>query len=142
MQKSNPFVLCSMCVGVFLLPIVVALTFSSTNDRASREPNGSDEHLLRELKSIEQEATQRLYGGNPSGVDLDDLNQRLDRVESVARSRLNKMNRKSGERGYSLSVRKKAAYKTLVEQGYSPHEAQLTVDAMVEHGMLPDPPRR
>ncbi len=101
-----------------------------------------DKHLLRELESIEREAIRRQYGGNPASVDLDDLNQRLDRIESVARSRLDKMNRKSGERGYSLSVRKEAAYKTLVKQGYSPREAQLTVDAMVEHGMLPDPPLR
>ena len=142
MQRSNPLVLFVMCVCVFLLPVVVVLTASSTNDRTTHEPKASDAHLRGELKAIEQEGTRLLSSGDPSGFKLGDLNQRLDRVEGVARSRLDKINRSPGERGYSLAVRKQAAYKTLVEQGYSPHEAQLTVDAMVEYDMLPDPPRR
>ena len=71
-----------------------------------------------------------------------ELERHLDSLERVARRRLESVNRKSWQPGYSLEVRKAAAYKTLVEQGFPPGEARLTVEAMVDQGLLPDPPRR
>ncbi|MDD5215022.1 MAG: hypothetical protein PHQ03_05735 [Methylococcales bacterium] len=52
------------------------------------------------------------------------------------------INRKSYESGYSLDARQEAARRILVQKGYSTREAELTVDAMTERGLLPDPPRR
>jgi hypothetical protein len=70
-------------------------------------------------------------------------NEALSRMEKNLREyQRRRQNRNPGQPGYSLEQRKKAAEMTLIQKGYSPDEARKTVEAMVENGLLPDPPRK
>ena len=111
---------------------------AAQREYAHRTP---DRHA-QELKDIEQELRRRQYRSDPADKDFSDIQKRLEPIEAVARSRREQINRKSWQPGYSLEVRREAAYRTLVELGNSPQEARLTVDAMERQGRRPDPPRQ
>lgn len=75
-------------------------------------------------------------------TDYSEIDRDLAPLEDEARRRLQAFNRKPKELGYSRDVRREAAYRTLMDNGYSSSEARLTVQAMEAEHMLPDPPRR
>jgi hypothetical protein len=99
-------------------------------------------HELQELKDIEQDLRRRQYSSDPADRELSDIRQRLKPLSDKARSRIDAVNRGASEPGYPLEIRREAAYRTFLDQGYSPEEARLTVDAMEQKGLLPDPPRQ
>ena len=70
------------------------------------------------------------------------LSRRLDEIDYDNRKKLEKYNRRPGQKGYSLGVRRAAAIKTLMDKGYSREEATITVREIEKQGMLPDPPAR
>ncbi len=145
-----------LCVVAVVLPSVVAILSVGSSHRPSsptehrsatpsaKRPTSTDDvsktdAVLAELKAIEREAIRRVSQGH---TDAPDLSARVDRLEQYAQDRVNGMNRRAHERGYSLATRKKAAVTTLMQQGYSRADAELTVDDMVRMNLLPDPPRR
>jgi hypothetical protein len=74
------------------------------------------------------------------------INEGIERIDSATaklRAEMDRsINRRHGERGYSLAVRQEAMRRTLIQLGYSPREAELTVRDMTAMGLLPDPPCR
>ncbi len=86
---------------------------------------------------LEREARERLENARIEREARDPVAS----LREEALRRLDALNRNPYERGYSLEIRREAARRTLVQRGYSPSEAQLTVDAMEVQGLLPDPPR-
>lgn len=70
------------------------------------------------------------------------LSRRLDEIDYDNRKKLEKYNRRPGQKGYSLGVRRAAAITTLMDKGYSREEAIITVREIEKQGMLPDPPAR
>ena len=145
-----------LCVGAVFTLVVVAVSGVRSSHRPSSPTNhpsatpsaerpmstddiSKTDAVLAELKAIEREAIRRVHQGD---TDAPDLKARVDRLEQYARDRVNGMNRRANEHGYSLTARKKAAVTTLMQQGYSRADAELTVDDMVRMDLLPDPPRR
>ncbi|RCS41250.1 hypothetical protein DTL42_22030 [Bremerella cremea] len=94
----------------------------------------------REAVAITEEYN-RLIAEGATDSEVGKLERRVARVERELKEWLKRINRQPGQPGYSLEARREAAKKTLMQEGFSEIEAVLNVQAMIEHGMLPDPPR-
>ena len=77
---------------------------------------------------------------DPQGTIIAEIEARVTEIEEMMLLRNKRYDRLPGELGYDLSVRKAAAVKTLVDQGWARSEAKASVEDIVEKGMLPDPP--
>jgi hypothetical protein len=131
--------------GLFILGFVnrrPARAYSTYASAPYTPTVGNDDREIEELDDIKQALRRRQYSSDPADKDLSDINRRLEPIRAVANSRLEQMNRKPWQPGYSLEVRREAAIRTLIHLGDSPEEARRNVEAMERHGMLPDPPRQ
>ncbi len=96
-----------------------------------------------QLAAKAEELESRLRKTSPSDTTaINALESEAAALMIEARSRVAKVNRQPGENGYPLSLRKAAARKTLIDQGWDPAEAEQGVEDMATRGLLPDPPQR
>jgi len=75
-------------------------------------------------------------------TDYSDIHRELAPINDELHRRIEAGNRKPGQPGYPLEARREAARRTLMQQGWSAHAAQLAVKDMEADNLLPDPPQQ
>ncbi len=95
--------------------------------------------LEQELKSIERQLRENQRRGESPQQSLLD---RVDEIHQINKKKIDSMNRKSWQTGYSLDARRAAAMTILIRRGYTREEAALTVKSMEGLGLLPDPAKK
>jgi hypothetical protein len=75
-------------------------------------------------------------------TDYSDIHRELAPINDEAHRRTEAGNRKPGQPGYPLEVRREAARRALVKQGWSADAAQFAVKDLEADNLLPDPPRQ
>jgi hypothetical protein len=73
------------------------------------------------------------------GEAVRQIQAKISEIELTVKERVELNNRNPGDPGYSISMRKDAAVKTLVDQGWLQTEAEAAVEDMIPKGLLPDP---
>ncbi|WP_146600630.1 hypothetical protein [Novipirellula aureliae] len=116
-------------------------TWSTRLTRELREPstNYQPEKLASELKSIESELKANQRSGKQQRQELLD---RVEEINQINKRKVDGINRKPWQPGYTLSERRAAAKALLMRRGYTSEDAALTVQSMESIGLLPDPPKQ
>jgi len=154
--RRSSIALCSLSILAVCLSLLLLLAYGGDEDSSRQRGYGEEQSLPAgeplpeaiahgsppELRSrLSKVATKLADKAADGDDDFKEIDSELDEIEDAARSRLRKIDRSPGQQGYSMAVRREAAYRTFIEMGYSVTEARKTVQAMEEQGLLADPPR-
>ena len=138
--QNGLFVTSFGVIAVLLVIAIIAKTPSQERDDASTRHEAAstldDERAEfgRFVDRLDGQMMEDFADDGKVNSDYSHLKPELDSITDRARQRVQSMNRKPHEQGYSLDERKKAAVATLVAQGWSRSEAELAAEDMLNYG--------
>ena len=99
----------------------------------NKENEVSSKHSYKRENKYVSSNTRNLEAENSPWTPL---SRKLDEIDYDNKKKLEKINKKSWQQGYSLELRRKAAIQTLIDIGYSRQEATITVKEIEEQGCV------